>query len=319
MVVDPERAEPVARARVAPMRALVTGGAGFIGSNLVDGLVARGDEVHVLDNLATGSREFVPASAVLHEGDIRTDAASVFDEVKPEVCFHLAAQADVGASVERPDYDADVNVVGIVRVLEAARAHGAQVVFSSTGGAIYGECDGPAAEDAPRRPISPYGIAKLAGEEYLAGWNRLYGTRHVALRFANFYGPRQSPALEGGVVSIFLQRIAGGEPPTIYGDGEQTRDFVFVADVVRGILAAAGHDGGVFNIGSGIETSVNQLYAACATATGSSLAAVHGPARAGDVVRSVIDPSRAREELGWQTQVPLADGLRTTLEWLTEE
>src|SRR5262245_28910819 len=259
MVVDPERAEPVARARVAPMRALVTGGAGFIGSNLVDGLVARGDEVHVLDNLATGSREFVPASAVLHEGDIRTDAASVFDEVKPEVCFHLAAQADVGASVERPDFDADVNVVGIVRVLEAARAHGTQIVFSSTGGAIYGECDGPATEDAPRRPLSPYGIAKLAGEEYLAGWNRLHGATHVALRFANVYGPRQAASLEGGVVAIFLERLAAGQPTAIFGDGEQTRDFVYVGDVVRGLLAAQGHLGGTFNIGTGVETSVAAL------------------------------------------------------------
>jgi len=301
------------------MRALVTGGAGFIGSHLVDALLARGDEVHVLDNLTTGSQDVVAGEAMLHIGDIREHAAKVFDAARPEICFHLAAQADVATSVARPDYDAEVNVIGTVRVLEAARAHGAQIVFSSTGGAIYGECDGPAGEDAPRRPISPYGLAKLAGEEYLAGWNRLFGTRHVSLRFANVYGPRQAATLEGGVVSIFLERIAVGTPPTIYGNGEQTRDFVFVGDVVRGILAAEGHDGGVFNIGSGVETSVNELYAACARAAASTAAPVYGPARAGDVVRSVVDPTRAREELGWEQQVSLADGLRATLEWLTEE
>jgi UDP-glucose 4-epimerase len=301
------------------MRVLVTGGAGFIGSHLVDALVARGDDVHVLDNLTTGSRDFVSAEATLHEGDIRTDARAAFDAARPEVCFHLAAQADVGTSVERPDYDADVNVVGTVRVLEAARAHGSQIVFSSTGGAIYGECDGPAGEDAPRRPLSPYGLAKLAGEEYLAGWNRLFGSRHVALRFANVYGPRQAATLEGGVVSIFLERIVAGQPPTIFGDGGQTRDFVYVGDVVRGVLSAQGHDGGVFNIGSGVETSVNELYAACARAAGSTVAPSYGPARPGDVVRSVIDPTSAREALGWEPQVSLADGVRATLEWLTEE
>jgi UDP-glucose 4-epimerase len=301
------------------MRVLVTGGAGFIGSHLVDALVARGDDVHVLDNLTTGSRAHVSAQATLHEGDIRNDAAAAFDASLPEICFHLAAQADVGTSVERPDYDADVNVVGTVRLLEAARAHGAQIVFSSTGGAIYGECDGPAAEDAPRRPLSPYGLSKLAGEEYLAGWNRLFGTRHVALRFANVYGPRQAPTLEGGVVSIFLERIAASAPPTIFGDGEQTRDFVYVGDVVRGVLAAAGRDGGIFNVGSGVETSVNELYAACARVVGSTAAPSYGPARPGDVVRSVVDPTRAREQLGWEAQVSLADGLRATLDWLTEE
>ena len=204
------------------MRAIVTGGAGFIGSHVAEALVARGDEVHVLDSLATGSREKVPSRAELHLGDIRWDAAAVFDLVRPELCVHLAAQADVGTSVERPDYDAEVNVLGTVRVLEAARAQGTHVVFSSTGGAIYGECDGPAAEDAPRRPISPYGISKLAGEEYVAGWNRLFGTRYVSLRFANVYGPRQDPHGEAGVVAIFLGALAEGRAPRIFGDGLQT-------------------------------------------------------------------------------------------------
>ncbi len=297
------------------MRAVVTGGAGFIGSHLVDALVARGDEVHVLDNLTTGSRDHVDPKAAFHEGDIRADAAALFDAVRPELSFHLAAQADVATSVARPDYDADVNVVGTVRVLEAARAHGTQVVFSSTGGAIYGECDGPAPEDAPRLPISPYGIAKLACEEYLAGWNRLHGSRHVALRFANVYGPRQAASLEGGVAAIFLERLAAGEPATIFGDGAQTRDFVYVGDVVQALLAATGHDGGVFNVGSGIETSVNGLHAACRAAAGSGDEPVYGPARAGDVLRSVIDPSRAARELGWRAEVSLDEGLALTWEW----
>src|SRR5207248_7638550 len=173
--------------------------------------LARGDEVHVLDSLVTGSREKVPGGAELHVGDIRTDAGALFAAVRPEVCVHLAAQADVGTAVERPDYDAEVNVLGTVQVLEAARAHGAHVILSSTGGAIYGECDGPAAEDAPRQPISPYGISKLAGEEYVGGWNRLFGSHHVSLRFANVYGPPQEASLEGGVVGILLHAPPGGQ------------------------------------------------------------------------------------------------------------
>ena len=294
------------------MRVVVTGGAGFIGSHVVDALVTRGDEVHVLDNLATGSRDNVAPTATLHVGDIRTDAGTIFDEVRPDLCVHLAAQADVSTSVQRPDYDAEVNVLGTVRVLEAARAHGAQVVFSSTGGAIYGECDKPATELAPRRPLSPYGIAKLAAEEYLAGWNRLYGTGHVALRFANVYGPRQSASLEGGVVAIFLERMAAGEPTAIYGDGGQTRDFVYVGDVAEAVLAAAGHTGGVFNIGTGLETSVSELHAACRRATGSAELPSHGPAREGDVIRSVIDPGLATSVLGWHARTSLGDGLALT-------
>jgi UDP-glucose 4-epimerase len=301
------------------MRVVVTGGAGFIGSHVVDALLARGDDVHVLDSLATGSRENVSPSAIFHEGDIRETTARVFGEARPEVCFHLAAQADVNTSVQEPDYDADVNVLGTIRVLEAARAHGTQVVFSSTGGAIYGECDGPASEDAPRRPLSPYGISKLAGEEYLSGWNRLRGTNHVALRFANVYGPRQSASLEGGVVSIFLDRMAAAEPAAIFGDGTQTRDFVYVGDVVAGVLSAQGHAGGVFNIGTGVETSVNDLYAACLRASGATEEPTYLPARPGDVLRSVIDPSRARSELGWHPQQSLEDGLRATWEWVRKE
>jgi UDP-glucose 4-epimerase len=300
------------------LRAIVTGGAGFIGSHVAEALLARGDEVHVLDSLATGSRDKVPAGAELHVGDIRSDAGPLFEEVRPELCVHLAAQADVGTSVERPDYDAEVNVLGTVRVLEGARSVGAHVVFSSTGGAIYGECNGPAAEDAPRRPISPYGISKLAGEEYVAGWNRLFATRHVSLRFANVYGPRQEPKLEGGVVAIFLERLATGEETTIFGDGEQTRDFIYVGDVVRGVLAAIDHAGGVYNIGTGVETSVNELHAVCRKVTGVEREPTYAEPRRGDIRRSVIDPSLAARELGWRAEQSLEDGLRLTWKAMQE-
>jgi UDP-glucose 4-epimerase len=279
---------------------------------VAEALLARGDEVHVLDNLSTGSREKVPDGAELHVGDIRTDAASVFEGARPDVCFHLAAQADVITSVGRPDFDADVNVLGTIRVLEAARAVGAKMVFSSTGGAIYGECAEPAREDRERLPISPYGISKLAGEEYLAGWNRLHGTSHVALRLANVFGARQESTLEGGVIAIFLDRMAAGEPVLIFGDGEQTRDFVYVKDVVDAALAAVDHPGGVLNVGTGVATSVNELFAACARVSGYDREADREPARAGDILRSVIDPGRAQEELGWSARRTLDDGLRET-------
>jgi UDP-glucose 4-epimerase len=295
------------------LRALVTGGAGFIGSHVAEGLLSRGDEVTVLDDLSTGSREKLPEGATFREADIR-EPDDVFDEARPEVCFHLAAQADVGTSVERPDYDADVNVLGTLRVLEAARQRDTKVVFSSTGGAIYGECDGPAPETAERRPISPYGISKLAGEEYLVGWNRLFGTRHVALRFGNVYGPRQEPTLEGGVIAIFLDRMRDDAPTQIFGDGRQTRDFVYVGDVVEAMLAAEGHEGGVFNIGTGVETSILDLHALCRRITGAEREPEMEPPRAGDVLRSVIDPKLAELELGWRPSHDLEAGLRKTWE-----
>ena len=293
------------------MRAVVTGGAGFIGSHVVDALVARGDEVHVVDNFSTGRRENVNAATV-HEHDIREPLDGVFDEIRPELVVHLAAQADVGTSVAQPVLDAEVNVIGTLNVLEAARSHGAQLVFSSTGGAIYGECDRPAREDDERRPLSPYGTAKLAAEEYLGTWNRLYGSRHLVLRFANVYGPRQLPKLEGGVVAIFMDRLRAGEEVTIFGDGAQTRDFVYVGDVVAAILAAVGRDGGVFNVGTGLETSVNELFAATCRTAAVEADARYAPARTGDVRRSVLDVSRTERELGWRSQVSLAEGLAST-------
>ena len=289
----------------------MTGGAGFIGSNLVDALLARGDEVTVVDNLASGKRENVHADAAFVERDIREE----LEFGGADVVFHLAAQADVQTSMQRPEYDADVNVVGSVRVLEAARAAGAQVVFSSTGGAIYGECDGPAPEDSTLQPVSPYGIAKLCAEQYLAGWNRIHGSGHVVLRFANVYGPRQDSGLEGGVVAIFLERMARGEPTTIFGDGSQTRDFVYVGDVVDALLAAVGHDGGTFNVGTGRETSVAELHQACRTVAGSDEEPRLEPARLGDALRSVLDVSRIERELDWRARTSLDDGLRHTWKW----
>jgi UDP-glucose 4-epimerase len=303
--------------RYGAVRALVTGGAGFIGSHLVDALVARGDEVHVLDNLATGSRANLRQGTRLHEGDIRTDAEDAAAEARPEVVFHLAAQADVGTSVERPDFDAEVNVLGTVRVLEAARRHGAQVVFTSTGGAMYGECPRPAREDDEREPLAPYGASKLAGEEYLATWNRLHGSGNVALRLANVYGPRQAAKLEGGVVAIFMTQLARGEGVQIFGDGEQARDFVHVGDVVSALLAAAerANGGGVFNVGTGVATSVNELWARCRDVAGAQVDAAHAPPRPGDVRRSVLDAGRAAAELRWRPERDLDRGLRETWAW----
>ena len=288
------------------MRAVVTGGAGFIGSHVVEALIARGDEVTVIDDLSTGRREFVHERARLELHDIREPFS-----VEADVVFHLAAQADVGTSMERPGFDAQVNVVGTVNTLEAARVAGAEVVFSSTGGAIYGDVERPAAEDDPRRPVSAYGIAKLAAEAYLEGWNRIHGSCHAVLRFANVYGPRQSPALEGGVVSIFMERLARDDETLVFGDGEQTRDYVYVGDVVRAVLAAVGH-GGVYNVGTAVETSVNELHRLCAQVAGSARDPRHVEPRAGDARRSVLDSSQAERELGWHAEVPLDEGLRLT-------
>ncbi|HEX4746284.1 MAG TPA: NAD-dependent epimerase/dehydratase family protein [Gaiellaceae bacterium] len=301
------------------MRAIVTGGAGFIGSHVVDALVARGDEVAVVDSLVHGSETNVDASAQLHVRDIRKPLDDLVDAVRPEAIFHLAAQADVRVSVEHPVEDADVNVLGTVRILEAARRHDAQVVFASTGGAIYGECEEPAREDSPCEPLSPYGTAKLAAEEYLRSYNRLHGTRHVALRYGNVYGPRQDPHGEAGVVAIFLGAIARGEQARIFGDGAQTRDYVYVGDVARATLSALGHEGGVFNVGTGIETSVVTLYELCARVAGSDAPAEHAPARLGELQRSFLDPQRAAGELGFRTMVELEDGLAATWEWVTKE
>ena len=302
------------------MRAVVTGGAGFIGSTLVDVLVERGDEVHVVDDLSSGRREQVPAGARLHVLDIREPLADVLADARPEVVFHLAAQIDVRRSVADPVADAATNVLGTLQVLELARAHDAQVVFASTGGAIYGECEDPATEAAERRPVSPYGTSKLSAEEYLAAWNRLYGTRHVALRLGNVYGPRQDPHGEAGVVAIFLEKMLSGEQPTIFDDGELTRDYVFVEDVARANVAALNADlskdpDPIFNVSTNRGTSVNKLFAMLRQALGSPIEAKYGPPRPGDVRHSVLDNSRAKRVLGFEPKVELPEGVRRTVEF----
>jgi len=307
------------------MKALVTGGAGFIGSNLVDALLARGDEVTVVDDLSTGRRQnldgALAAGAVLVEADVR-DAAALRDvavEAKPGVVFHLAAQIDVRRSVADPAFDASINVGGTANVLEAARAAGSRrLVFSSTGGAIYGEGSGqqlPLAEGAPLAPEAPYGQSKLAGEGYLALYERLYGLSGVSMRLGNVYGPRQDPLGEAGVVAIFCGRLREGKRPTVFGDGRQTRDYIYVGDVVAAMLAAAESEAtGSFNIGTGVETDVLELVRALGTLGGAEgFEPEFAPPRTGEVQRISIDPARAKRELGWEAQTGLEEGLRLTL------
>ena len=301
------------------MRVIVTGGAGFIGSHLVDRLLESGDDVHVVDDLSSGRRENVPAGATLHVRDVREPLDDLVAQVQPQAIAHLAAQVDVRVSVAEPVRDAAVNVVGTVNVLEAARSVGARVVFASTGGAIYGECTRPAREDDPRLPLSPYGTSKLAGEEYLATFSRLYGTAHVALRFGNVFGPRQDPHGEAGVVAIFFGRLREGEPCRIFGDGTQTRDYVYVADVAEAVTTALETDvTGTYNVGTGIETSVLELYEGCRAAAGSDAQPVFEAARAGELARSVLDPELAAGRLGFRATTSLADGLARTWAWLKD-
>ena len=308
------------------MRILVAGGAGFIGSHTVDALVAAGaGEVSVLDDLSTGKRSQVNAKAALYQTDLRDAAAvaAVVGKARPEIIFHLAAQMDVRRSVADPAFDAQVNLVGFLNLVESARRHGLKrVIFSSTGGAIYGEQDEfPCTEDHPRRPVSPYGVAKLATEAYLFFYKAEYGIDYLALRFANVYGPRQDPHGEAGVVAIFCGRILDGKPVTIYGDGTQTRDYVYVGDVVRAVVAAANSSasGIALNIGTGVETNVNDLYSTLAGIAKSPARAEHAPARPGEQKRSVISPARAERELGWRPEKKLADGLEETFKFFKQQ
>ena len=296
------------------MRSLVTGGAGFIGSHVVDALVARGDRVTVIDDLSTGRRENVPEGATLHVDSITDPLAvgHILATDRPDVVFHLAAQVDVRRSVTDPAHDLAVNVGGTLTVLEAARAAGVRhVVFASTGGAIYGEADEvPTPEDAPQRPLAPYGQAKLAAEGYLRVLGDLHGIGVTALRFANVYGPRQDPLGEGGVCAIFCGAAVAGRGVTIFGSGEQTRDFVYVADVVDACLRAAeGAPFGPFNVGTGVETSVREL------AERLGVGAEHAPGRPGEVERSCLDAARAGRELGWRAATGLKAGLEKTMAW----
>jgi UDP-glucose 4-epimerase len=306
------------------MKILVTGGAGFIGSHTVDALVATGHhQVSIIDNLSAGKRHQVNPAARFHEIDLR-DADAVKRTVEaetPEVIVHLAAQMDVRRSVADPSYDAQVNIIGFLNLIESARQHGLRrVIFSSTGGAIYGEQEAfPASEEHPLHPVSPYGITKLATEAYLFFYKVQYGIDYTALRYGNVYGPRQDPHGEAGVVAIFCGRMLEGQPCTIFGDGKQTRDYVFVGDVVRANVTAAGSNvSGTINIGTGVETSVNDLYHTLGTVADVTRPPEYAPARPGEQSRSVISPARAAQLLNWRPQVDLAHGLDQTFSYFKD-
>jgi UDP-glucose 4-epimerase len=298
------------------LKILVTGGAGFIGSNIVDAYLARGHEVHVLDDLSSGQRSNLDQRAKLHEMDISDpQSARLVEQIKPDVLSHHAAQMDVRHSVADPGFDARVNIIGFIHLLEGAKNAGVKkVVFASSGGAVYGEQNVfPAAEDHPTQPASPYGVSKRAGELYLSYYHQAFGLPYIALRYANIYGPRQSAKGEAGVVAIFLSLLLAGKTPVINGDGRQTRDYVYVGDVVAANIAALDCDFvGAINIGTGVETDVVEIYRWLREAVGRSIDARHGPAKPGEQRRSCLDARRAAEVLGWRAQVALADGLRST-------
>ena len=298
------------------VRAIVTGGAGFIGSHVVDALAERTHEVLVLDDLSSGRRENVNSAAEIVVGDVRDEAAvrEAFARPRPEACFHFAAQVDVRVSLTKPDLDCDVNVLGTVRLLEAAREHGARIVFASSGGALYGECREPAPETAPRRPLTPYGASKLAAEEYVATYNRLYDAAHTSLRLGNVYGPRQDAHGDAGVVAIFLGKLANGETPHVFGDGTQERDYVFVADAVAATLAALERPAGVFNVGTGTARSVLDVLEACLRVSDVEVEPLFDQPRLGEVQRSVLDTTHAERELGFSARMPFEDGIAATWE-----
>jgi UDP-glucose 4-epimerase len=300
------------------MNVLVTGGAGFIGSHVVDRLVAEGHAVTAVDDLSTGRRENVNAAATLRVCDIRSpDLRRVVEDVRPRAVVHLAAQAAVPRSVTEPQFDASVNILGTINLLEAAQAVAAErMVYISTGGAAYGDTAVlPTPEDHPACAISPYGVSKVTAERYLECWTGLTPMTGVSLRLANVYGPRQRADGEAGVVAIFVQRLLSGERCRIYGDGEQTRDYIYVADVAEAAWAALGRTvGGVVNVGTARETSVNTLHQRLCAVLGLSREPEYAPARPGDVRRSVLDNTRARAVLGWVPRTSLEQGLSRTVE-----
>ena len=301
------------------MKILVSGGAGFIASHVSEALLAEGHDVHILDDLSGGRRENVPDGAVFHEMDIRSrEAADCMTEHGFEAFVHHAAQMDVRKSVADPSFDATVNILGLLNIMEAGRRAGLKkVVFASTGGAIYGEPDyAPQDERHATRPLSPYGVAKLCSERYLDYYRNQYGIPFVALRYGNVYGPRQNPHGEAGVIAIFAERMLRGQQPVIYGDGLQTRDYVYVDDVAQANLKALRYDrSGIFNIGTATETSVNDLFDALRDRMAPDLARRHEAGRPGEQRRSVLDFAHARKELGWVPRMALAEGLEETATW----
>lgn len=301
------------------MKILVTGGAGFIGSHVAEAYVAAGHEVVVLDDLSSGKREQVPAGARFVQLDVRDPAVrELFRRERFEFLSHHAAQMDVRRSVADPEFDASVNLMGLLNLLEAARECGTRrVLFASSGGAGYGEqVEFPAPETHPTAPVSPYGVSKIASELYLGCYRALCGLEYVAMRYANVYGPRQNPHGEAGVVAIFTTKLLSGETPTINGDGKQTRDYVYVGDLVRANLALTDHSFcGPINLGTGIETDVNEIFRLIREACGVDVPERHGPAKPGEQRRSVISPALAERVLGWRPEVPLARGIAQTVEY----
>jgi UDP-glucose 4-epimerase len=304
------------------VKVLITGGAGFIGSTIADAYLAAGHEVVVVDNLYSGKRENVPERARFHEVDIVSPAAAeVVAAERPDVISHHAAQMDVRLSVASPAFDAEVNILGTIRLLEAAVKNGVgKVIFASSGGAAYGEQERfPAREGDRTDPVSPYGVSKRSGEHYLFYYHAVHGLPYLAMRYANVYGPRQDPHGEAGVVAIFCEKLLSGEAPRINGDGRQTRDYVFVEDLVRANLAALDSDHvGPVNVGTGRETDVVTLAAKLVALSGKPLVPAHGPAKAGEQRRSVIDPALAKQALGWEPRVALDEGLARTYEWFRQ-
>lgn len=304
------------------MRILVTGGAGFIGSHIVDAFVNAGHQVAVVDNLNTGKLANLNPAASFFQVDIRDAAglARVFEQVRPEVISHQAALADVRGSLREPDLYAEVNIIGSIRLLEAARQHGVRkILYASTGGAVYGEPEYvPVREDHAINPLDPYGASKHTVEHYLFLYRHNYGLDYASLRYPNVYGPRQDPYGEAGVVAIFTGKMLAGQPCTINGDGTQQRDFVFVGDVARANLLAASNGSGIYNIGSGVGTDVNAVFAGLKQASGYAQDALYGPAKLGEVYKIYLDASKARAELGWEATVSVADGLRRTVEYFQQ-
>jgi len=301
------------------VRILVTGGAGFIGSHVCDAFLTKGDEVSVIDDLSQGRVGRLPEGAELYKETVLNASrlSALIAEIAPELVCHLAAQVDVRASVATPGNDADVNVIGTINVLEAARAVGARVLLSSTGGALYGkDAPVPSSENVPPEPGSPYGVSKYCAEQYVTLYNRLFGTEHAILRLANVYGPRQGTSSEAGVVSIFCANGIQEKPLTIYGDGKQTRDYIYVADCVAAFQAAAAHEkAGIWNIGTGIEATVLDLAALVARLTGGRNEPTFAPARKGELSRSALTWERAAQDLGWRPATSLADGVQAVISW----
>jgi len=299
------------------MKILVTGGAGFIGSHIVDRLISEGHEVSVIDNLSTGRIENLNRKAEFYKMDIVSPRIEkVFKKERPELICHLAAQMDVRKSVADPAYDAQTNIIGMLNLLENGMRYGTRrVIFASTGGAVYGEGGPiPTPETCPPGPVSPYGISKLTGEHYLFFYKVTYGLSYVALRYANVYGPRQDPFGEAGVVAIFAQKLLKNEQPVINGNGMQTRDYVYVDDVVDAVTSAVYSDiSDILNVGTGIETSVNQLFRHLVEITGSSAREVYGPAKKGEQARSCLSYDKIKKALEWEPKVPLQEGLSRTV------